>query len=509
MSSVPLTPRPEVAGFAGPPLRRRGVAGLAHSLARGIRLSLSVPVRKRVLGLGLVGVTLTLWVAGAAWLCLAQVTSTNQQLAEVNRAQRYHQDADMMHDALRTDVARAMHVGAVVGDESAAGSLRADTDAHARQFRRDIAASLGLQLPVPVSQALADLRPEQRAYVTDAAAMVDALLRGETVDDGRAERQVERGFRVLARQQANVTELLARTAVRTERAAAVQKDQAVRRLAIASVAALAAWFGLLLWQQRSMGRLHGALLREAEHRSASDVLQRSLLPQHLPRLAGLQVAARTLPGGSGNRIGGDWYDVIPLPTGHVGLVIGDVLGHDLTAASAMGQLRNALRAYALDDPSPASVLSRLNRAVDLLDVVELATCLYAVLDPGTLRVTWASAGHLPPLVSPQEGPGHIVAADPGPPLGAVPAAHYVDHTLGLRRGESLALYTDGLVERRGTSIDVGLAHLVAAAGPYCSAEDMCHRLMAGMLGTEQPHHDDVTLLVVRALAASRHNDHVA
>jgi serine phosphatase RsbU (regulator of sigma subunit) len=189
-------------------------------------------------------------------------------------------------------------------------------------------------------------------------------------------------------------------------------------------------------------------------------------------------------------------------------VMGDVLGHDLTAASAMGQLRNALRAYALDDASPASVLSRLNRAVDLLDVVELATCLYAVLDPQTLRVTWASAGHLPPLVASREGQGRIVEADPGPPLGVMPTGHYADHDLALHRGESLALYTDGLVERRGASIDAGLTHLAAMRGAYASADDMAERLMAAMLGT-QPHDDDVTVLVVRALAESRREDHAA
>ena len=499
MASVPLTPCPEPAKLI---VRPHVFARLARGLVHRIGNSLSMPVRKRVLGLGLVGVTMTLWVAGAAWLGLAPVTSTNQQLAEMNRAQRYHQDADMMHDALLADVARAMHVN-VAPDAIAAASVREDAAAHARQYRLDIASSRDLQLPVPLEQALSDLRPEQRAYIGAAVAAVDALLAGR-IDGARAEAHVEEGFRTLADHQANVTELLADSAVEIERVAEVQKDQAALRLAIASVAALAGWFGLLLWQQRSMGRLHGALLREAEHRSASDVLQRSLLPQHLPTVAGLQVAARTLPRRNGNRIGGDWYDVIPLPSGQMGLVIGDVRGHALAAACAMAQLRNALRAYALDDPSPASVLSRLNRAVDHLDVVELATCLYAVLDPETLRVTWASAGHLPPLVAGRDGQGHIVAADPGPPLGAVPAAQYVDHDLTLHRGDSLALYTDGLVERRGASIDTGMDHLVAMPGSYDSADDMCDRLMAGMLGM-QPHDDDVTVLVVRALAASRHS----
>jgi serine phosphatase RsbU (regulator of sigma subunit) len=502
MSSLPLTPPPASAALRA---RTPGVTRLVESMSRGVRLGLTVSVRKRVLLLGLVGLTLTLSLAGAAWVCLVEVTATNQRLAEVNRAQRFHQDADMMHDALHADVVRARQLG-TEEDAAAEELLRRDTTSHAQLFRGDIEASLDLRLPGPVAQALADLRPAQARYIGNAQAAVDALLLGRP-DGLEAQTQVESAFRVLADRQAEVTELLAQTAVRAEQAAEVDRDQAITRLALASTAALAGWFVLLLWQQRSMGRLHGALLREAEHRSASDVLQRSLLPEHLPHVPGLELAARSLPG-DGNRIGGDWYDVIPLPTGHVGLVVGDVLGHDLAAASAMGQLRNALRAYALDDPSPASVLSRLNRAVDLLDVVELATCLYAVLDPSTLRIVWASAGHLAPLVSTPEGQGHILAADPGPPLGAVPGAEYADHDLLLSHGESLALYTDGLVERRGASIDVGLGHLVAVKGCYDSADDMCDRLLAGLIGQDE-HNDDVTLLVVHALAESRQNVHVA
>ena len=270
----------------------------------------------------------------------------------------------------------------------------------------------------------------------------------------------------------------------------------------ASIGAMAGWLAVLMWHHRSSGRLNGALLREAAHRSAADVLQRSLLPDRLPSVEGVQLAGRSLPGELGHHVGGDWYDVITLPTGELGLVVGDVVGHDLAAATAMGQLRNALRAYALDDSSPARVLTRLNRAADLLDVVELATCIYAILDPRTLAVRWSSAGHLAPLVSAESGIGELAAVDPGPPLGAIQEPEYVDSVLHLRRGDALVLYTDGLVERRGEAIDAGLDNLASIRGPHPSADAMCDLLVSTLLG-DRPRGDDVTLLVVQTVAEAR------
>jgi serine phosphatase RsbU (regulator of sigma subunit) len=454
-------------------------------------------VRRRLAMLAMLGVTLTMSVAGAALVCLGQLGTTNQMLAEVNRAQRHHQDADMMHDALRADVVRAHQaVSGASGPDPT--SVAAEARDHAADFRENLRDLDALQLPPRLEQAAGGLRPTQRAYILVAEQLVRAAVLGRSTPPGLAERYDE-AFRSLTETQAEVTEQLATTSERIERTATAQKTEAVRVIAISSMAALAGWMALALWHHRSMGSLHGALVREAAHRAAADVLQRSLLPSRMPTVPGVQLAGRSIPGERGHRVGGDWYDVISLPTGELGLVVGDVLGHDLAAATTMGQLRNALRAYALDDPSPAGVLTRVNRAADLLDVVELATCLYAIFDPETLTVRWSSAGHLAPLVSSRIGDARLVSVDPGPPLGALPDPEYADHVLHLRPGDALGLYTDGLVERRGESIDVGLRHLAAIRGPHPTAEAMCDRVISTLVG-DSAHCDDVTLLVLQTSA---------
>ncbi|MGH3316157.1 MAG: PP2C family protein-serine/threonine phosphatase, partial [Nocardioidaceae bacterium] len=184
------------------------------------------------------------------------------------------------------------------------------------------------------------------------------------------------------------------------------------------------------------------------------------------------------------------------PGGEIGLVVGDVVGHDLPAATAMGQLRNTLRAYALENASPAAVLERVNRAADMLQVADMATCVYAVLDPKNLTVRWASAGHLPPLVTSPSGGGRLLRAEPGPPLGVLPDARFHDERLRLQRGEALVLYTDGLVERRGEPIDTGLAALEEAPRPQPGPQAMCDELLHALLGDAVPG-DDVTLLLLQ------------
>jgi len=263
------------------------------------------------------------------------------------------------------------------------------------------------------------------------------------------------------------------------------------------MAAFGGWLAALVWLNRSVGGLHGALLREAEQRSAATLLQRSLLPTELPSAPGVRIAAASQPGQSGNRVGGDWYDVIRLPSGHLGLVIGDVVGHDLPAAARMGQLRNALRAYAVEADSPATVLCRLNRAAYLLDVADLATCLYADVDPATPAVRWASAGHLPPLVAARTGEGRLLTGEPGPPLGVVSSAEYADHELRLDPGGTLVLYTDGLVERPGEPIDTGLTALASATTAQPTPEALRDHLMTSLLGPTPRAGDDVTMLLIQ------------
>ncbi|HVI37970.1 MAG TPA: PP2C family protein-serine/threonine phosphatase, partial [Gaiellales bacterium] len=196
--------------------------------------------------------------------------------------------------------------------------------------------------------------------------------------------------------------------------------------------------------------------------------------------------------------GGDWYDVISLPSGDVGLVVGDVVGHDLRAATAMGQLRAALRAFAVYEPSPAAVLGRVNRVADLLEVTDLTTCVYAVVNPVTRTVRWSSAGHPNPLVVQAAGNGQLLRGDPGPPIGVTKGALYVDRTCRIQRRGLLMLFTDGLVERRSASISDGLSRLEAVVGPHTDPDRLCDEVLSALTADGSEPSDDVTLLALQA-----------
>jgi anti-anti-sigma factor len=238
-------------------------------------------------------------------------------------------------------------------------------------------------------------------------------------------------------------------------------------------------------------------LLERERRIA-ETLQRSLLPQQLPQVPGVALAGRYLPGAAGLEVGGDWYDVFVVPGGRVGLTIGDVVGRGLTAAAAMGQLRTGLRAYALETPSPATVLERLNRLVQELETPEIATIIYAVLDPETGRLHYAVAGHPPPLLAAGDGTARYLPAESSPPLG-VSGEPCRDEVVTLEPGSTLVLYTDGLVERRDRSIDDGLEALRGAlAGAADDLDALCDDRILGILPPDAPA-DDVAVLAVRFL----------
>ena len=194
--------------------------------------------------------------------------------------------------------------------------------------------------------------------------------------------------------------------------------------------------------------------RYARELTVAETLQRSLLPARLPQVPGLGLAARYYPGGE---VGGDWYDVIPLPDDRVMLAVGDVVGHGLGAASLMGQLRNALRALALDGHSPGALLERLDRLVRL-DGEGMATVVCATLSPKLDSMVLASAGHPPPLLVDTSGGTTFVEGHTTTPLGVWNAQHG-EGRVDLAPGSRLLLYTDGLVEDRGSSIDAGLESL--------------------------------------------------
>src|ERR687895_238646 len=229
-----------------------------------------------------------------------------------------------------------------------------------------------------------------------------------------------------------------------------------------------------------------------------EMLQRSLLPDKLPKLPGVTIAARYQPGGAD--VGGDWYDAIPLDDGRVGLAMGDVVGHGLSASSLMGQLRHAARAYALEGHTPPAVLDRLDRLGRSLPGAPMATPLYLVVDSDLRTVRFASAGHVPPLVIDPDGEPRFLEGAPNPPLGVFDSSGHEEISAKLEPGSTIVLYTDGLVEERGVSIDAGLEALRRAAEQPGDPEELCDHLVNSMLAIH-PAHDDIAVLALQALPA--------
>ena len=230
--------------------------------------------------------------------------------------------------------------------------------------------------------------------------------------------------------------------------------------------------------------------------SVAETLQRSLLPDSLPAVPGWTLCADYSPS-AGGEVGGDWYDVISLPTGSVACVLGDVAGHGVTAAGTMGQLRHGLRAYLVEDHSPSQVLMRLSRLVGQLLPMALATATIVVIDPATGDVRVASAGHPPVCRVPADGRGVLLDVDPWPPLGAVPVDQLeppAETVLQIAPGESLVLYSDGLVERRGEVLDVGLDRLTGLATGGQDPDALCEALMS--MCRDPSGEDDATVLVL-------------
>lgn len=240
-----------------------------------------------------------------------------------------------------------------------------------------------------------------------------------------------------------------------------------------------------------------ARLRDSE-RSLAAELQSHLLPRALPQPAGIAAVACYLPATDGMGVGGDWYDVLELPGSRIGLVIGDVQGHNMKAAAVMGQLRNALRAYAAEGHEPAAVLSRTNRLMSDLDPSLFATCCYLALDPLTGRAEMVLAGHPPPMVRSAAGEVTHLAAPVGLPLGVAPEMGYGTALVTLRPDDVVVLFTDGLVEDARRNIDLGLAETAALLGGMDVSDlgQVAEALVAGAEGTES-RSDDIAVLVVR------------
>ncbi|KAA0943099.1 SpoIIE family protein phosphatase [Streptomyces apricus] len=255
--------------------------------------------------------------------------------------------------------------------------------------------------------------------------------------------------------------------------------------------------------------LERARLYDAEH-ARSRELQRSLLPQGLPRLAACSAAARYLPAGQGMDVGGDWYDIIPLSGGQVALVVGDVMGHGMPEAATMGRLRTAVHTLADLELPPDEIMSHLNDVVGSLNEESYATCLYALYDSTTRTCSIARAGHPPPALLHPDGSVHFPEPSADPPLGAA-RPPFETLEMAVPEGSLLVLYTDGLVESAKRDIDTGMAELgrllrrTHEDGTSADLERLCDTLTAALLPAEQQAADDAAFLVARlhALPADR------
>ena len=253
--------------------------------------------------------------------------------------------------------------------------------------------------------------------------------------------------------------------------------------------------------------LERALLFE-QQQTVAHALQNAVLPDRLPTVPGVALGATFVPATGGTEVGGDWYDAFLLPSGRLGVAVGDAAGHGLPAARVMSGLRNALRSYALLGGGPADVLGRLDGFVEQFAPETYATIAYLELDPATGQGVWAAAGHPPVLrLAARTGHGRPVAVGRldgpvDPPVGSLLPSGATQHEFALASGETLLLYTDGLVERRDVDLDTGLARLEASAAatdddgtPAALVDRVCADLLGGAGPT-----DDVCVVVVRRTA---------
>jgi hypothetical protein len=246
-------------------------------------------------------------------------------------------------------------------------------------------------------------------------------------------------------------------------------------------------------------------LYQGEHR-LTEVLQRSLLP-HLPSIAGLRIGARYLAGSEGQQVGGDWYDVFELADDRIGIVVGDVVGHDVSAAVLMSRVQTALRAYAFLDAQPAGVLDRLDGLLATFDSERLVTVFYGVLSApdrsGSRRLVFANAGHPPPLVHAADG--SVSELDGAESLLLGLASDRDDgrpqREVELQEGSMLLLYTDGLVEIPGESLTDLIERLKAVAATIpgaASPDDACEWLLSRLPAGER--RDDIALMVTQLVS---------
>jgi GAF domain-containing protein/anti-sigma regulatory factor (Ser/Thr protein kinase) len=231
-----------------------------------------------------------------------------------------------------------------------------------------------------------------------------------------------------------------------------------------------------------------------EQRMLTETLQRRLLPERLGDVAGLDVSSAYLPA-SGNTLGGDWYDAFTVASGRIVVAVGDVVGHGVLAAAVMAQLRTALRAYAVDGHPPAAVVDRVNRLMRGLGPGAMTTLAFAAIDAEGETLELVSAGHPPPLVVSPTGEAAFLPLQGNMPLGASELARFRSSTHAFPIGATLVLYTDGLVEERGRSIEDGLERLRREAEAAGSTGTLCARIVERLAPAER--RDDIAILCAR------------
>ena len=239
----------------------------------------------------------------------------------------------------------------------------------------------------------------------------------------------------------------------------------------------------------------------AQHRSTATELARSMLPA-VPDIPGLRIVSRYLPAATGSEVGGDWFDVIELPGGRTAFVVGDVVGHGVPAAAVMGQMRTAIRSYALLDLPPSDVLHNVSQLARTTPGAKFITCLYAVHDPVDDTLTYSNAGHLPAVLIAADGTMRQVAEALGMPLGV--GEQYPQEQTPFPPGTRLVLYTDGLVEKRTRELGAGITALLDALAALPDDDDLeaaCDTLIEQLTGGR--HSDDVALLYVHHQGAHR------
>jgi serine phosphatase RsbU (regulator of sigma subunit) len=229
-------------------------------------------------------------------------------------------------------------------------------------------------------------------------------------------------------------------------------------------------------------------------RAATTLLERSLLPTKLPSCPGLTFATRYVAA-EHRIVGGDWYDLFTVGAGQLWIVVGDVAGHGLGAASVMGRIRSALRSYALLDEPPERVLDLVDRKVKHFELNTMATVACAVSDPPYETMTLAVAGHPPPVIAAPGRQASLVAVEPSPPIGANLSSKRRSTMIELASDSVVALYTDGLIERRGESLDIGLERLRQAMS-LGTPDYVAREIMRHVIGHHIPQ-DDIALVVTR------------